>query len=218
LTTAKFLVYSNKRTFVHLLSNPMTDDTLPKGERTRQVIEEAAYSLFLEQGYSATSMRQIAARAGIALGGIYNHFEGKDDIFEAIMLDKHPYKQILPVISAAPGDTAEAFIRNAAQAFVDELGRRPDFLRLMFIEIVEFNTNHAGSATDPSHPNACRELTCYSPCSHFTCIFGYVFLVLHHGHPGCRHHAPRNARTGVGIICRYFPARHSHNRGMNAEV
>jgi AcrR family transcriptional regulator len=130
----------------------MTDDTLPKGERTRQVIEEAAYSLFLEQGYSATSMRQIAARAGIALGGIYNHFEGKDDIFEAIMLDKHPYKQILPVISAAPGDTAEAFIRNAAQAFVDELGRRPDFLRLMFIEIVEFNTKHAGSLFEEVMP------------------------------------------------------------------
>jgi len=120
----------------------MEEDTLSKGERTRQAIEEAAYALFLEQGYSATSMRQIAERAGIALGGIYNHFAGKDAIFEAIMHDKHPYKQIIPVIAAAPGETAEEFIRNAAQAMVDELGRRPDFLKLMFIEIVEFNTQH----------------------------------------------------------------------------
>ncbi len=122
----------------------MAEDTLSKGERTRQAIEEAAYELFLEQGYSATSMRRIAERAGIALGGIYNHFGSKDEIFEAIIHDKHPYKQILPVISAAPGETAEEFIRNAAQALVDELGRRPDFLKLMFIEIVEFNTKHVG--------------------------------------------------------------------------
>ncbi len=122
----------------------MVEDILSKGERTRQAIEEAAYQLFLEQGYSATSMRQIAERAGIALGGIYNHFACKDAIFEAIIHDKHPYKQIIPVIAAAPGGTAEEFIRNAAQALVDELGRRPDFLKLMFIEIVEFNTKHMG--------------------------------------------------------------------------
>jgi len=120
----------------------MTEDTLSKGERTRQTIEEAAYELFLEQGYSATSMRQIAEKAGVALGGIYNHFSGKEEIFAAIIHDKHPYKQIIPLIAAAPGDTAEEFIRGAAQALVDELGRRPDFLKLMFIEIVEFNTKH----------------------------------------------------------------------------
>ena len=120
----------------------MDSESLSKGERTRQAIQDAAYHLFLEQGYSASSMRQIAEAAGLAVSGIYNHFASKDEIFEAIIHDKHPYKQILPVIIAAPGDTTEEFVRNAAQALVDELGRRPDFLKLMFIEIVEFNTEH----------------------------------------------------------------------------
>lgn len=120
----------------------MAEENLSKGERTRMAIEEAAYELFLEQGYSATSMRQVAERAGLAVGGIYNHFAGKDAIFEAIIHDKHPYKQILPLVSAVPGETADEFIHNAAQALVGELGRRPDFLKLMFIEIVEFNTKH----------------------------------------------------------------------------
>ncbi len=120
----------------------MAVDTLSKGERTRQTIEEAAYELFLEQGYSATSMRQIAEEAGLALGGIYNHFSGKEELFEGIILDKHPYKQILPVILATPGETLVEFIHNAAHALVDELGRRPDFIRLMFIEIVEFDSKH----------------------------------------------------------------------------
>lgn len=120
----------------------MPIDTLSKGERTRQTIEEAAYELFLVQGYSATSMRQIAEEAGLALGGIYNHFSGKEELFEGIILDKHPYKKILPVILAAPGKTLVEFIRNAAHALVEELGRRPDFIRLMFIEIVEFDSKH----------------------------------------------------------------------------
>jgi len=120
----------------------MTEITLSKGERTRLAIEEAAYELFLEQGYSAASMRRIAERAGLALGGIYNHFSGKEEIFEAIILDKHPYKQILPVILSAPGSTLSEFVRNSAHALVDELGKRPDFIRLMFIEIVEFDSKH----------------------------------------------------------------------------
>jgi AcrR family transcriptional regulator len=120
----------------------MNTESLSKGERTRQVIQDAAYHLFLEQGYSASSMRQIAEAAGLAVSGIYNHFASKDEIFEAIVHDRHPYKQILPVLIAAPGVTTEEFVRNAAQALVDELGRRPDFLKLMFIEIVEFNTEH----------------------------------------------------------------------------
>ncbi len=120
----------------------MKESTMTKGEHTRQTIEDAAYSLFMKQGFHATSMRQIAIRAGLALGGIYNHFSNKDEIFRAIIVDKHPYKQILPAILAAEGETAEEFVQNAARALVQGLGEQPDFLKLMFIEIVEFNGKH----------------------------------------------------------------------------
>jgi AcrR family transcriptional regulator len=113
-----------------------------KGQRTRQAIEDAAFGLFMEKGFHATSMREIADRTGLALGGIYNHFSNKDDLFSAIVLDKHPYKHIIPAILAAEGETAEEFVRNAARALVQGLGRQPDFLKLMFIEIVEFNGKH----------------------------------------------------------------------------
>jgi len=117
-------------------------DAPTKGETTRLTIEDAAVELFMEHGYHATSMRQIAERAGLALGGIYNHFASKDDIFGAIIMDKHPFKQVLPSILAAEGETAEEFFRNAAQVFVTELGNRPDSMKLMFIELVEFNGKH----------------------------------------------------------------------------
>ena len=68
----------------------MSSENLSKGERTRQDILSAAHTLFLEQGYHGTSMRQIAYRAGIALGGIYNHFAGKEGIFTAVFEANHP--------------------------------------------------------------------------------------------------------------------------------
>src|SRR5687768_6915669 len=112
----------------------MTKKEKPKkGEVTRLAIEEAAFELFMGQGYHATSMRQIADKADLALGGIYNHFSSKEDIFAAILIDKHPYKQILPLVLAAKGDTAEELIRNAARALVTGLGNRPELLKLIFI-------------------------------------------------------------------------------------
>lgn len=117
----------------------MQSMTLSKGERTRQSILQSAYMLFLEKGYAATSMRAIAERTGLALGGIYNHFENKDAIFSELIIDRHPFHQILPLLQAAPGNTVEQFVRNAARSMVAELGRRPDFIKFLFVELVEFN-------------------------------------------------------------------------------
>ena len=117
----------------------MDEETLSKGERTRHAILQAAYELFLENGYAATSVRQIAERSGLALGGIYNHFENKEAIFSELIVDRHPFHQVLPLLQAAQGDTVEEFVRNAARSMVSELGRRPDFIKFMLVEMVEFN-------------------------------------------------------------------------------
>ena len=130
----------------------MAKEKITKGEVTRLAIEDAALELFMEQGYHATSMRQIADQADLALGGIYNHFSSKEDIFAAIIIDKHPYKQVLPIVLAAEGDTAEDIIRNAARALVTELGSRPELLKLVFIELVEFNGKHVSNIINEIAP------------------------------------------------------------------
>ena len=123
----------------------MAEETQTKGETTRLAIEDAAVNLFMEHGYHATSMRQIAERAGLALGGIYNHFSSKEEIFEGIIVDKHPYKKILPLILEAQGDTAEDFLKNAMHIVLTELGREPYYIKLMMIEFVEFNGGHGAA-------------------------------------------------------------------------
>lgn len=132
----------------------MTEIAISKGERTRHIIEESAYELFLEQGYSATSMRQIAEHAGIALGGIYNHFKGKDDIFEAIIVDKHPYKKLMPAILAAEGESVEDFLHHAMQIILNEFDDEPHYVNLMLIEIVEFKGKHGATLLKDLAPKA----------------------------------------------------------------
>jgi AcrR family transcriptional regulator len=120
-------------------------EILSKGETTRLAVEDAAIELFIKNGYHATSMRQIAEHAGLALGGIYNHFSSKEEIFEGIVVDKHPYKKVLPLILGAQGETTEDFLKNAMKIIVDELKREPYYLKLMMIEFVEFNGGHGAA-------------------------------------------------------------------------
>jgi len=123
----------------------MQKEKLKKGDVTRLAIEDAALELYMEQGYHATSMRQIADQTGLALGGIYNHFKSKEEIFEAIIIDKHPYKKILPIVLAEETDNLEGFLKNAMQVVIKELGSEPYYMKLMLIELVEFNGKHGAS-------------------------------------------------------------------------
>lgn len=120
----------------------MIDLTTTRGEKTRLDLIEAAYHLFLVQGYHGTSMRQVALEAGIAVGGIYNHFASKEDLFLAVLQEHHPYREVLPAMNAAQGDNLEDFVRDAATRMVSTLDEQRGFLNIMFIELVEFNGRH----------------------------------------------------------------------------
>lgn len=45
------------------------------------MLEEAAYELFLEQGYAGTTAADIARRAGVSRGTFFNYFQTKADVF-----------------------------------------------------------------------------------------------------------------------------------------
>jgi AcrR family transcriptional regulator len=51
-----------------------------RGEASRAVILSAALDLFQERGYEATTMRAIAERAGVSLGGSYHYFPSKEHL------------------------------------------------------------------------------------------------------------------------------------------
>jgi AcrR family transcriptional regulator len=114
--------------------------TTPDGTRT--AILEAARGLFVSQGYHGSSMRQIAAQAGIALGSIYNHFANKEDIFKHILWEYHPYRQVLQEVQQSQITQLENFLRFASQRMLSAINERPAILNLILIEVVEFNSQH----------------------------------------------------------------------------
>ena len=63
---------------------PATEPLAPRPENRRQRVLEAAASRFLRHGYSAASMRDIAADAGMQVGSIYYHFPSKADLLTAV--------------------------------------------------------------------------------------------------------------------------------------
>ena len=61
---------------------------LPQQERSRRkrdALLEAALALFAERGYEATSIEEIAHRAGVAVGGFYQHFASKRQVLLVLM-------------------------------------------------------------------------------------------------------------------------------------
>jgi AcrR family transcriptional regulator len=111
---------------------------LSKGERTRQAILEAAARLILSQGYHGTSMRQIAQGAGIAVGGIYNHFASKEAIYMALLEQHQPYSDVAIGLSDLSGENVVELVEGAARLIIDQALADPVFIRLAFTDLQEF--------------------------------------------------------------------------------
>lgn len=60
----------------------MTTVTSCAAGNLREQILSAAASCFRERGIKATTMQEIAKRAGISVGNFYNYFDGKDAIID----------------------------------------------------------------------------------------------------------------------------------------
>nr|WP_239063170.1 TetR family transcriptional regulator [Streptomyces sp. SID13031] len=61
----------------------VTDSATAKGEQTRELILSTALRLFREQGYGKTTMRAIAAEAGVSVGNAYYYYSSKEHLMQA---------------------------------------------------------------------------------------------------------------------------------------
>ncbi len=87
-------------------------------QRRKMRIVEAAVACFLENGYHQTGVREIAKKAGISLGNLYNHFSGKEAVLaEIAALDRQETRPYLRLLAdhKRPEDTLMRFIRDYAR-------------------------------------------------------------------------------------------------------
>lgn len=118
-----------------------------RGDERREQILEAANALFRSQGYTATSMRQIAAEAGFgrAVSGLYNHFPNKEAIFTELLISRSPYEDMMTALVEIEGDTLEKFLHNWFDVLWPILEAHLDFLQLAIIDLQEFEGRTLGT-------------------------------------------------------------------------
>lgn len=108
-----------------------------RGEQTRQAILSAAKGLFIRQGYAATTMRQIARDAGVTVAAIYNHFAGKEAIFDALLRQAVPLDDLSRLLDVSHGDTTEAVLRRLFRGVMALMAAHQDYLALALIDAQE---------------------------------------------------------------------------------
>ncbi|MFJ9340985.1 TetR/AcrR family transcriptional regulator [Streptomyces sp. NPDC101733] len=116
---------------------------------TRQKLYEAAVTLIAEQGFSATTVDEIAERAGVAKGTVYYNFASKTDLFEELL--RHGVGLLTVSLRTAEEETEarggsriealDQMIR-AGLVFID---RYPAFTQLYVAEL--WRTNRAWQST-----------------------------------------------------------------------
>lgn len=120
-------------------------DSGSKGDQTRAEILDAAWRLFLQQGFHGTSMRDIArAAGGRAVAGLYNHFSTKEAIFEALFAERNPYDNVFNVLDTELDgiETAPDFVRVALRTVLRVMGNHYAFFQLTQIDAREFGGQH----------------------------------------------------------------------------
>lgn len=66
-----------------MFNEALTTSPTSKAQATRIRILDAALEMFRRQGFELTTMRGIAAEAGVSLGSAYYYFESKEDLVMA---------------------------------------------------------------------------------------------------------------------------------------
>ena len=117
-----------------------TADERDDGNRRREVLAAAA-KLFRQQGFAATSTRDIAAAAGMRSGSPFYHFENKQALLAAVMLEGMRsalarQNQALADLANPDGEPdarrrLQALVRNQLEVL---LGPDSDFIPVMLFE------------------------------------------------------------------------------------
>ncbi|RME19310.1 MAG: TetR/AcrR family transcriptional regulator [Deltaproteobacteria bacterium] len=105
---------------------------LPEDVRKTQILD-AARRCFIEKGYFATRMEDIAREAGLSKGGIYFHFDGKRALFNALV--KEEFEKGTSAIERVASEVSsyeEAF-RHLAEHFLRFFTEQPDYARFLVV-------------------------------------------------------------------------------------
>ena len=115
------------------MANGPVPRTLTRAQQARrQRVIDAAMSLALEGGYEAVQMRDVAARADVAMGTVYRYFTSKDHLLAASLV--HWVEQLDSRLAQSPaqGDSPAERVIDALDRALRSMGRQPTLVGAVF--------------------------------------------------------------------------------------
>lgn len=106
-------------------------------ESRKERIIASAKILFARKGFAATGLREIADKAGVSLGNIYNYFKNKEHIFDEIF----DPREITDLLAETFVEVMDEFPFNLDKAILSIkriVDSNIDMYRLAFIDLIEF--------------------------------------------------------------------------------
>ena len=100
------------------------------GKERRTQLLDVGRSLFAEKGFDATSIEEIAARAGVTKPVVYEHFGGKEGLY-AVVVDREMERLLSGVADALTSGDARELLEQAALAFLVYIEEQPDGFRIL---------------------------------------------------------------------------------------
>src|ERR1700761_1037616 len=98
-------------------------------EESRDRVLQVALELFAEQGFAATSTRELSERLGFTKAALYYHFRTKDDLLAALI--QPVLDQLTALITQTPLRSSAAARRQVLAAYVDIGTAHLDLLRVL---------------------------------------------------------------------------------------
>jgi AcrR family transcriptional regulator len=154
--------------------------------QTRERILDVAEALFAARGFAGTSMRDIAGAADLTAASLYNHFEGKEALYAAVL-----ERGIRPLVLLMQGRAAQEDDDDNAAALVGEvmehLRTRPHLPRLIQLEVLTGGEHLVRLARDWVRPlleygvaEMKRERAPFDPDEYPLVIAAWIHLILGH--------------------------------------
>ena len=132
--------------------------TEPRFERRKEArpgeILDAALELFVERGFAATRLEDVAQRAGVSKGTVYLYFDGKEELFKAVVRSGivRAIEEAEGTVAGYEGDTADLLralvvgwwqyigstkLSGIPKLMISEAQNFPELARFYYAEVVQ---------------------------------------------------------------------------------
>jgi TetR/AcrR family acrAB operon transcriptional repressor len=109
--------------------------TKEEAARTRQDILKSALIVFGEKGFSAATLTQIAAEAGVTRGAIYWHFDNKAELYNTLIENYSAYGAAIGEQAIADGGSFVDILRRIFVRQLQAVEEDPDLRAIMEIHL-----------------------------------------------------------------------------------